>query len=83
MVRTSKLFARLVASPQSMRFRDFQRVLEAFGFTLDRINGSHHQYKHPLATRPISIQPKGNMAKPYQIDQFLDFVEEFGLHIHE
>ena len=83
MVKPSKLFARLVASPQSMRFRDFQRVLDAFGFMLDRINGSHHQYKHPLATRPISIQPKGNMAKPYQIDQFLDFVEEFGLHIEE
>ena len=83
MVRPSKLFARLVASPQSMRFRDFQRVLDAFGFTLDRINGSHHQYKHPVASRPLSIQPKGNMAKPYQIDQFLDFVEEFGLHIEE
>jgi predicted RNA binding protein YcfA (HicA-like mRNA interferase family) len=83
MAKPSKLFARMVASPQSMRFRDFQRVLEAFGFTLDRINGSHHQYKHPLATRPLSIQPKGNMAKPYQIDQFLDIVEEFGLQIEE
>ncbi len=83
MVKPSKLFARLVASPQSMRFRDFQRVLEAFGFTLDRINGSHHQYKHPLATRPLSIQPKGNMAKPYQVDQFLDIVEEFGLKIED
>jgi predicted RNA binding protein YcfA (HicA-like mRNA interferase family) len=83
MVKPSKLFARLVASPQSMRFRDFQRVLEAFGFTLDRIKGSHHQYKHPSATRPLSIQPKGNMAKPYQIDQFLDIVEEFGLVIED
>jgi predicted RNA binding protein YcfA (HicA-like mRNA interferase family) len=83
MVKPSKLFARLVASPQSMRFRDFQRVLEAFGFKLDRIKGSHHHYKHPLATRPLSIQPKGNMAKPYQIDQFLDIVEEFGLKIED
>jgi predicted RNA binding protein YcfA (HicA-like mRNA interferase family) len=83
MVKSSKLFARLMASPQSMRFRDFQRVLEAFGFKLDRINGSHHNYRHPLATRPLSIQPKGNMAKPYQIDQFLDIVEEFGLKIED
>ena len=66
-----------------MRFRDFQRILEAFGFVLDRINGSHHQYKHALATRPLSIQPKGNMAKPYQIDQFIDMVEEFGLTMAE
>jgi predicted RNA binding protein YcfA (HicA-like mRNA interferase family) len=83
MVKPSKLFSRLIASPQSMSFRDFQRVLGAFGFTLDRVNGSHHNYKHPLATRPLSIQPKGNMAKPYQIDQFLDIVEEFGLKIED
>lgn len=83
MIRPSKLYTRLVNSPQSMRFRDFQRILEAFGFTLDRINGSHHQYKHPLVTRPLSIQPKGNMAKPYQIDQFLGMVEEFSLTLED
>jgi predicted RNA binding protein YcfA (HicA-like mRNA interferase family) len=83
MVKPSKLFARLVANPQSMRFRDFQRILEAFGFVLDRVKGSHHQYRHPLASRPLSIQPKGNMAKPYQIDLFLDIVEEFGLKIED
>ena len=26
---------------------------------------------------------RGNMAKPYQVDQFLDIVEEFGLTIVE
>ena len=83
MIKPSKLYARLLASRTSMRFRDFQRVLEAFGFTLDRINGSHHQYRHPLASRPLSIQSKGNMAKPYQIDQFLDMVEEFSLTLED
>jgi predicted RNA binding protein YcfA (HicA-like mRNA interferase family) len=83
MVKPSKLYDRLVASPSSMRFRDFQRVLEAFGFTLDRVKGSHHNYTHPVIQRPFSIQPKGNMAKPYQIDQFLDLVEAFGLFIPE
>lgn len=83
MVKPSKLYERLIASRSAIRFRDFQRILEAFGFTLDRINGSHHNYKHPAIPRPLSIQPKGNMAKPYQIDQFLDFVEGFGLKIVE
>lgn len=81
MVKPSKLFARLVESPQSMRFRDFQRVLAAFGFKLDRITGSHHHFRHPLSKRPLSIQPRGNMAKPYQVVQFLDIVEEFGIKI--
>ena len=83
MTQIEKLYVQLVAKRAAMRFRDFQRILKTFGFTLDRINGSHHQYKHPLASRPLSIQPKGNMAKPYQIDQLLDMVEEFGLTIGE
>ena len=83
MIRPAKLYASLLASRTSMRFRDFQRVLEAFGFTLDRTNGSHHQYKHPLASRPLSIQPKGNMAMPYQIDQFLNIVEQYGLTLED
>ena len=83
MVRPSKLYEHMVATRGPMRFRDFQRVLEAFGFTLDRIRGSHHIYKHPQVPRPLSIQPRGDMAKPYQVDQFLDNVEEFGLKIGE
>ena len=66
-----------------MRFRDFQRILEAFGFSLDRVKGSHHQYIHPDVPRPLSIQPQANMAKPYQIGQFLDMIEEFGLEMNE
>ena len=83
MVKPSKLYQRLLESRSSIPFRDFQRILEAFGFTLDRTNGSHRQYRHPRASRPLSIQPRGNMAKPYQVDQFLDIVEEFGLTIVE
>ena len=83
MPRIDKLYSRLLTSPTSIRFREFQRVLEGFGFVLDRVNGSHHQYRHPLASRPLSVQPRGNMAKPYQIDQFLDIVEEFGLSIQD
>ncbi len=83
MVKPSKLYQRLLATRASMRFRDFQRVLEAFGFTLDRISGSHHNYRHQLVPRPLNVQPRGNMAKPYQLDQFLDMVEEFGLEIDE
>lgn len=84
MVKPSKLYARIVAHPGAAHhFRDFQRVLEAFGFALDRIKGSHHVYTHPRVPRPLSVQPRGNMAKPYQVDHFLDIVEEFGLEIGE
>ena len=36
-----------------------------------------------MVTRPLSVQPIGNMAKPYQIEQFLDIVEEFGLTVED
>lgn len=81
MTQIEKLYAQLLANRTSMRFRDFRRILEAFGFTLDRINGSHHIFKHPAVSRALSIQPRGDKAKPYQIEQFLDIVEEFGLKI--
>lgn len=81
MTQIEKLFQRLVATRTSMRFTDFERILKAFGFSLDRINGSHHIYAHPHVPRRLSIQPRGGQAKPYQIDQFLDMVEEFGLEM--
>lgn len=81
MTQIEKLYARLVKNRAAMRFADFERILKSFGFTLDRINGSHHIYKHPAVLRRLSIQPRGGQAKPYQIDQFLDMVEEFGLEM--
>lgn len=64
-------------------FRDFERLLLAFGFTLDRINGSHHQYVHPDVPRPFPVQPDGKDAKRYQVREFLELVETYGLHIEE
>lgn len=81
MTQIEKLYARLVRNSVAMRFSDFERILGAFGFTLDRISGSHHLYAHPKVPRRLSIQPRGGQAKPYQIDQFLDIVEEFGLEL--
>ena len=81
MTQIEKLYAQLVASRAAMRFEDFQRILRAFGFTLDRTSGSHHIYAHPQVPRRLSIQPRGGQAKPYQVDQLLDMIEEFGLEM--
>ena len=57
--------------------------LEAFGFTLDRINGSHYIYVHKKCKRIISIQPVGKDVKPYQIRQFIILVEQYNLKMEE
>jgi hypothetical protein len=79
-VRSGKLYDRLLAGAlANVRFDDFRQLVEAFGYHLDRVQGSHQVYWHPRAARPLNLQPMGGQAKPYQIRQFLRAVEEFGL----
>ena len=84
MTRTDKLYASILANPRaSVPFRDFERLLRAFGFELVRTKGSHRQYGHPVVPRILSIQPRGKDAKSYQVEQFVDMIEEFGLSLEE
>lgn len=81
MTRTDKLYANLLANPaQVLAFRDFVTIIEVFGFRLARTKGSHRSYVHPSCPRPLVIQPKGKDAKRYQVREFLDKIEEYGLH---
>ncbi len=84
MVKPARLYQRLLDNPgQLIAYRDFERLLLAFGFVVDRTVGSHRQYVHPQIPRPLPVQPKGADAKRYQVRQFLDMVEGYGLHIEE
>ena len=84
MVKPSKLYQRLLDNPRRViSFREFERLLLAFGFVLDRTVGSHRQYVHPEIARPLPVQPGRKEAKRYQVVQFLELVEEYGLHIDE
>lgn len=82
MTRTTKLYAWLLANPRaSLSFLDFERLLRAFGFTLERTVGSHRQYVHPRVPRPLPVQPGGKDAKRYQVREFLDMIEAYDLSI--
>lgn len=84
MTRVGKLYAHLLASAKiTISFRDFEQLIRAFGFTLDRRRGSHRTYTHPLCTRPLVIQPKGDMAAPYQVREFIAMIEEFHLSLDD
>jgi predicted RNA binding protein YcfA (HicA-like mRNA interferase family) len=64
-------------------FRDLQALLAKLGFHLNRVSGSHHIYLHPKVTRPLNIQPMGKDAKPYQVRQLWNIIEEFGLTLDD
>jgi hypothetical protein len=54
--------------------------VEAMGFEFDRQVGSHKLYRHSCGA-VLNLQEMDGEAKPYQIRQFLAFVEENGLSL--
>lgn len=84
MTRIDKLYADLLASPgRILAFRDFVALIEAFGFRHSRTKGSHKSFVHPDCPLLLVIQPKGKDAKRYQVREFLDMIEEYGLDREE
>ncbi len=82
MTQIAKLYARLLANQrQTISFRDFERLLLAFGFEHARTTGSHRQYVHAKIPRPFPVQPEGKGAKRYQVREFLELVEEYSLYM--
>ena len=84
MTRISKLYASVSANPRSaIPFRDFERLILAFGFSLKRTTGSHRHYTHPGVSIVLTIQPRGKDAKAYQIEQFLAICNDHGLSLDD
>jgi predicted RNA binding protein YcfA (HicA-like mRNA interferase family) len=84
MTRIAKLYAAIIAdSNASFSYREFERLLLAFGFEHKRISGSHRIFSHPLVPHNLSIQPRGGEAKSDQLRQFLDIVTEYGLELRD
>lgn len=82
MTRIDKPYIKLLANPRAaISFRDFAKLLRVFAFVHDRTRGSHAIWIHPKLTRPFPVQPTGKDAKPYQVREFLELVEEHGLYI--
>jgi predicted RNA binding protein YcfA (HicA-like mRNA interferase family) len=82
MTRIAKLYGKFL-NKQELTFSEFQKLLEAFGYRLDRVRGSHHTYRHSAIGQRMQIQPKGKAAKDYQLVQFRNIVEEYGLGLDD
>lgn len=76
-----KLLQKAIASPNNFRFAEFRAFVEALGFTLIRVSGSHHIFEHAGIPELINIQNVRGQAKPYQIRQFLDLIERHNLSL--
>ena len=83
MASKRKLFLKALNNPRGLRFEEFTALVEAFGFKLLRISGSHHIYAHPRVVETANLQPVDGMAKAYQVRQVLRMIERHGLKLED
>jgi hypothetical protein len=64
------LLARVLSgsSDASIRFNDLRALLLRSGFD-ERTRGSHHIFTQSGVDEILNLQPRGSMAKPYQVRQ--------------
>lgn len=78
-----KLLKRIAGGSKNAKFSDMVTLVEAFGFRLSRMSGSHHIYVHPDIRELVNLQDVDGQAKPYQIRQLLKLVERYNLSLED
>ena len=83
MANPRKLLLKALNNPRGLRFGELTALVEAFGFRLMRINGSHPIDAHPRVKETANLQPVDGMAKAYQVRQVLRMIERHGLKLED
>ena len=52
----------------NIRFDELRSLLVELGF-VERVKGSHHIFTKPGVAEILNLQPRGSLAKPYQVKQ--------------
>jgi predicted RNA binding protein YcfA (HicA-like mRNA interferase family) len=78
-----KLLKKILAGSKNIRFEEMVALVEAFGFRLARVSGSHHIFIHPGVDELVNLQNVNGQAKPYQVRQFLRLVERYNLRLED
>jgi predicted RNA binding protein YcfA (HicA-like mRNA interferase family) len=62
----------------NIRFTELQALLVGLGFS-ERIKGSHHIFTRPDIAEILNLQPRGSLAKPYQVKQVRKVIVRYKL----
>jgi hypothetical protein len=65
-------------SDANIAFDDLCHLLRRLGFS-ERISGSHHIYSRSAIDEIVNIQPRGGMAKNYQVAQVRGIILKYRL----
>jgi predicted RNA binding protein YcfA (HicA-like mRNA interferase family) len=82
-MKKRKLLEKILAGSKNIRFAEATALAEAFGFRLDRINGSHHIFLHPDIPELINLQDVKGKVKSYQLKQLLNIIEQHNLQMED
>ena len=80
MGKYEKLYRQILSgtTDKNIKFDDLRWLLKRLGFD-ERIRGNHHIFTMNHVEEIINIQPRGNLAKPYQVKQARDLMTKYGL----
>ncbi|MFC1494342.1 type II toxin-antitoxin system HicA family toxin [Thermodesulfobacteriota bacterium] len=76
MTKADKLNQKIRRNPNNIKFQELVSWLENNEISLDRVNGSHHIFVHPIIETPVNIQKKKDgTAKTYQVKQVIKIID--------
>jgi len=78
-----KIWDKVLRGSKNIRFQEMVALVEAFGFHLSRVSGSHHIFSHPDIPELLNLQNVSGKAKPYQVKQFLGLIERYNVIMKE
>ena len=77
MANIPNILERMRERPQSIKFKDLQKVCDVYFGAPRQCGSSHRVYRTPWQGDPrINIQNNKGMAKAYQVKQVLQAVEK-------
>lgn len=82
-MNVQKTLESILAGSKNVGFSDFVKLVEAYGFQLSRIEGSHHIFKRENVRELVNLQNVNGKAKPYQMRQVLSLVEKYNLQLRQ
>jgi HicA toxin of bacterial toxin-antitoxin, len=81
MANLDKVLKRILSgrSDNNIPFDDLRNLLLRLGFS-ERVKGDHHIFTKPGVREILNLQPRqGGKAKPYQVKQVRDVLQDYGL----
>ena len=69
-------------SDANIRFSELVQLLIKLGFA-ERIRGDHHIFSKENVEEILNLQPKGSMAKPYQVKQIRNVIFWYKLGVDD